>query len=69
MNHVPDPPPKQFECVLKRKDDNKQIEQPKSVTEIKNQLQKSEQPQEPCDCFLNLFLNFNLINNRSIKLF
>uniref|UniRef100_A0A914MNU6 Drebrin-like protein n=1 Tax=Meloidogyne incognita TaxID=6306 RepID=A0A914MNU6_MELIC len=47
VNKVPEPPPKQFECVLKRKEE-KQVEQPKSVAEIKGELEKVEkQPEEP----------------------
>uniref|UniRef100_A0A915NZE2 ADF-H domain-containing protein n=1 Tax=Meloidogyne floridensis TaxID=298350 RepID=A0A915NZE2_9BILA len=46
VNKVPEPPPKQFECVLKRKEE-KQTGQTKSVAEIKNELEKSEkQPEE-----------------------
>ncbi|KAF7638988.1 hypothetical protein Mgra_00001514 [Meloidogyne graminicola] len=35
INKVPEPPPKQFECILKKKEDNKQINQ---QIEINNQL-------------------------------
>uniref|UniRef100_A0A1I8B7B3 SH3 domain-containing protein n=1 Tax=Meloidogyne hapla TaxID=6305 RepID=A0A1I8B7B3_MELHA len=38
VNKVPEPPPKQFECVLKRKE----IEQTKTVSEIKSQLSEQK---------------------------
>jgi len=67
VNKVPEPPPKQFECVLKRKEE-KQTEQPKSVAEIKGKLEKSEkQPEEPSKYILVLVQIMRLIYSEGTR--